>query len=119
MSGVIDKDGQQWERCNCCGKFVKIETLRYEVPSTEYKYGRDLCKRCAEGNPPAKKIEIFTNKDGMLDSRLVGEDRLSYAEEQAISKQVREDVEKYGLKVRTMNPDGSWTNEDIPPKGGE
>src|SRR5438309_6822465 len=29
MSGVIDKDGQQWEHCNGCDEFVKIEDLLY------------------------------------------------------------------------------------------
>lgn len=51
MAGVIDADGQQWERCNGCAEFVKIETLLYEQPSEEFKYGRDLCPTCASGAP--------------------------------------------------------------------
>jgi len=47
MSGVIDADGQQWERCNGCTEFTRIEVMRYEQPSAQYKYGRDLCPNCA------------------------------------------------------------------------
>jgi hypothetical protein len=46
MSGVIDRDGQQWEHCNECGKFVRIEYLKYEQPSAEHRNGRDLCPVC-------------------------------------------------------------------------
>ena len=47
MSGVIDKSGQQWEHCNECGKFVRIQWLRYEKPSIQFPCGRDLCRDCA------------------------------------------------------------------------
>lgn len=47
MSGVIDDNGQQWEHCCSCGKFVKIQKLWYEKPSKQYQYGRDLCNACA------------------------------------------------------------------------
>lgn len=53
MAGVIDSDGQQWERCNGCTEFVEIERLKYEPPSDEFKYGRDLCPDCAENSPTA------------------------------------------------------------------
>ena len=43
MSGVVDKNGVQWERTNCCGHFVRIDLLKYEQPSEEHKYGRDIC----------------------------------------------------------------------------
>lgn len=46
MSGVIDSKGQQWERCNRCGRYVKFQSLRYERKSVKYQYGRDLCGRC-------------------------------------------------------------------------
>ena len=46
MSGVIDEDGTQWEHCNDCGKFVRIEHLRYKQPSPANPYGLDLCSRC-------------------------------------------------------------------------
>jgi len=46
MSGVIDEDGQQWEHCNGCTRFVRIEDLGYEQPTARFKYGRDLCPDC-------------------------------------------------------------------------
>jgi hypothetical protein len=46
MSGVIDEDGQQWERCNGCARFVRFEELKYEQPTTRFRYGRDLCRAC-------------------------------------------------------------------------
>jgi hypothetical protein len=48
MTGVIDKRGQQWETCVCnsCGKLVKLQELKYERPSKEHEYGRDLCLKC-------------------------------------------------------------------------
>ena len=33
MSGVIGSDGVQWERCNGCGEFERMESLTYVVPS--------------------------------------------------------------------------------------
>lgn len=32
MAGIIDKHGQQWEHCNCCGKQVKYQDLKYNIP---------------------------------------------------------------------------------------
>jgi hypothetical protein len=46
MCGVIDNNGQQWEYCNNCGKFVKIEKLFYELPNEQFSCGRDLCESC-------------------------------------------------------------------------
>lgn len=43
MSGVIDKNGVQWERTSCCGAYVPIGDLEYEPPSAQNPYGRDLC----------------------------------------------------------------------------
>lgn len=53
MSGVIDKAGVQWERCNECGAFTRISSLWYEERSSKYTCGRDLCSNCVEklGNP--------------------------------------------------------------------
>lgn len=48
MSGVVDTDGKQYERCNGCGEFVDMDYLHYEQPTEEFKYGRDLCTKCAE-----------------------------------------------------------------------
>lgn len=47
MSGVIDAKGVQWERCNQCAGWVKIEKLYYEEPSRQFTCGRDLCVLCA------------------------------------------------------------------------
>lgn len=46
MSGVVDDNGVQWERCNECSKWVRYEELRYKEPSAEHQHGRDLCPRC-------------------------------------------------------------------------
>jgi ribosomal protein L34E len=46
MCGVVDEQGQQWERCNECGKWVRIQNLCYEQPSENHPYGRDLCTKC-------------------------------------------------------------------------
>jgi hypothetical protein len=116
MSGVIDENGQQWERCNECAKFVKIETLRYEQPSTEYPCGRDLCARCGSGKPRGKKM-LVTFEDGKLTTKRILEDQLSAEEAKRIRDEVRENVKKFGIQVRTMNLDGSWTDNSIPPEG--
>jgi hypothetical protein len=46
MSGIIDEKGIQWEHCNECTKFTKLDNLGYEPPTRKYKYGRDLCIDC-------------------------------------------------------------------------
>lgn len=46
MSGVIDKDGTQWEHCNGCGKMVRLEDLGYAPPTAKHKHGQDLCLSC-------------------------------------------------------------------------
>jgi hypothetical protein len=46
MSGVIDKSGRQWEKCNKCGKFVLIERLYYILPTKDNPYGIDMCLNC-------------------------------------------------------------------------
>lgn len=48
MSGVVGRDGVQWERCNCCASWCKLGDLAYEHPSPQWQHGRDLCPRCAE-----------------------------------------------------------------------
>lgn len=45
--GVVDSNGQQWETCNGCSKYTKLEGLGYQKPNTVYKHGRDLCVKCA------------------------------------------------------------------------
>jgi hypothetical protein len=54
MSGVIDRDGTQWEHCNVCGGFVKIQNLLYEKPSKEFDCGRDVCSNCWKKLYPEK-----------------------------------------------------------------
>lgn len=46
MSGVL-VNGIQYEHCNGCGAWVKIDDLQYEQPSEEFPYGRDLGPCCA------------------------------------------------------------------------
>lgn len=52
MSGVIDENDQQWERCNVCCEYVKFEELGYIKPCHHEPIGADVCVTCA-----AKKIE--------------------------------------------------------------
>ncbi len=47
MSGVVDDNGQQWEHCTQCGKWVRFQNLWYEEPTPKHPHGRDLCKHCA------------------------------------------------------------------------
>lgn len=51
MSGVIDSNGIQWERCNGCANFVKLIELGYQPKSKQYPYGRDLCIKCVNKLP--------------------------------------------------------------------
>ena len=51
MSGVIDSNGVQWERCNGCGLFTRLDNLGYQKPSKQYEYGRDLCIECVNKLP--------------------------------------------------------------------
>ena len=44
MSGVVMENGQQWERCNICGEYVKFEKLKYIPKSKKYPIGADSCK---------------------------------------------------------------------------
>lgn len=47
MSGVIDKNGQQWEHCCNCGKFVKYQDLQYGYSHRWPQYDAvDLCLTC-------------------------------------------------------------------------
>lgn len=46
MSGVIDEDGTQWEHCNVCAGWVRIEELHYEPPSQKFDCGRDVGPCC-------------------------------------------------------------------------
>ncbi len=56
MSGVMI-DGIQWERCNCCARWVKYADLRFDGvhPSIKNPWpdypGLDLCPDCVNGTP--------------------------------------------------------------------
>lgn len=63
MSGVIDENGVQWEHCNVCTKWVKIQDLGYEPPSAEYDCGRDICLECTNKHP---NIEIIIPAKGWI-----------------------------------------------------
>lgn len=58
MAGVVDLDGQQWERCNECSKWVKYEDLKYAEPTPEHKHGRDLCPRCEVAQRLLKHLQL-------------------------------------------------------------
>lgn len=46
MSGVVI-DGQQWEHCNTCNKFIRFpEDLGYVKPDAKFIYGRMICLSC-------------------------------------------------------------------------
>ena len=46
MSGVIDKNGQQWEPCNECGDYVRIENLYYSPTKSYPNENVDACHKC-------------------------------------------------------------------------
>lgn len=50
MSGVIDSKGIQWEHCNICGLFTRLEDLGYVKPSENHPNGLDICIKCVN-NP--------------------------------------------------------------------
>lgn len=47
MAGVIDENGQQWEHCNECGEFVRIEDLGFQPHSEKLNGPCDICIKCA------------------------------------------------------------------------
>lgn len=51
MSGVILDDGVQWEHCNVCAGWVRLEDLGYEPPTPAFTYGRDICIKCTNALP--------------------------------------------------------------------
>ncbi len=72
MSGVIDDNGQQWEHCNACYKYVRIDRLMYEPPSSEHEYGRDLCPQCAKHveNAMGTMQQLQTTGDSKMQSKI-------------------------------------------------
>lgn len=62
MTGVIDNEGIQWERCNQCGGWENINELSFgpinpALPRPEWAVGNkvnmdiDLCRQCVAGIP--------------------------------------------------------------------
>lgn len=48
MSGTIDDNGVQWERCCGCQEWVKLGDLGYLKPTAKHKHGLDLCVTCVD-----------------------------------------------------------------------
>ena len=46
MSGVIDREGRAWERCNGCGKYAPFEDMYNEPASEVFEKGREICPAC-------------------------------------------------------------------------
>jgi hypothetical protein len=107
VSGVIDKDGKQWERCGRCAGFTAFDDLCYETPSEQFEFGRDLCPSCYHavccGLPLTLPKEQW-------------KDQLSTEEAQRIRDEVSAGIKKHGLKVLTYNADGTVTDDSIPPE---
>ena len=57
MSGVVDENGQQWERCDVCRRWIRIEDLVYEGPTEAHPHGRDACTTCYEELHPSAHPE--------------------------------------------------------------
>jgi hypothetical protein len=102
MSGVIDDDGQQWERCNGCGGFVEIETLAYEKPSAEFEYGRDLCVDCVfdlkRGNTVRMQARLSRNK----------------AEKKRVAEALENSIEEMACGHTQRHGSAVWRFKDIP-----
>lgn len=64
MSGVVDKNGVQWEHCCDCNKFVPMKKLSYLKPTYEHKYGLDLCIACADKGIRNGKYEFDNIRPG-------------------------------------------------------
>lgn len=57
MAGVII-DGIQWERCNKCAAWVKIDNLGYIIPTEPEKYGMDICAKCVDAGLRGKLFKF-------------------------------------------------------------
>lgn len=57
MAGIIDGKGQQWEKCNYCGTFVRFpENLGFEPETKEHPYGMMICLKCTNNHPNIESI---------------------------------------------------------------
>jgi len=65
MSGVIN-NGVQWEHCNECSAWVRLEELGFQPFSEKWKGPCDICIECAKQAPntqdivPGKNWEAYT-----------------------------------------------------------
>jgi len=57
MSGVIDSNGQQWEHCNECGGWAKLQDLGYQPHSLKWNGPCDICMDCANKAPNLPDIQ--------------------------------------------------------------
>lgn len=57
MSGVIDDKGIQWEHCNVCGKWVRLDDLGLDPTDTHHKGGCDICLECVNKHPNIEAIQ--------------------------------------------------------------
>ena len=78
MAGTIDEHGQQWEHCNKCSRYVKLQDLCYETKSAQHPYGRSLCITCAGAPagtevPPLSKTLFWVGLAGP-DGKFIGQD---------------------------------------------
>lgn len=64
MSGVIDENDVQWEHCNDCSEFIRINKLGYLKPTPEHEHGRDLCIACADKGIRSGKYEFDNIEPG-------------------------------------------------------
>lgn len=59
MSGVVDRNGQQWEHCNECGDFHRFpQDLGHQRPDAQWRYGRMLCVKCVDAGLRARTIKF-------------------------------------------------------------
>lgn len=59
MGSVNLGDGTgRWKKCMGCGVWTNYDHLRYEPPSDEHPYGRDLCPICGKDHPKGETITI-------------------------------------------------------------
>lgn len=57
MSGVVDRNGVQWERCTICADWVRIDDLGFLPKNVMLKlpHGADACLKCANSVPGLAK----------------------------------------------------------------
>ena len=109
MSGVIDADGQQWERCGRCAGWTKFQDLGYEQPSEQFEYGRDICPSCYLSMTVLKAPRTLPKEQW--------KDQIDPDEAKRIRQEIHQQIEEHGMQVTTYHADGTVTDDSIPPKG--